>query len=247
MRVAVAGGTGLVGGRAVARLRERGHEAVPLSRAAGVDLVRGEGVDAAMDGVQAVLDATNVETSRRAVAEPFFTAVTRTLLDAGARAGVRHHVVLSIVGVDRVPFGYYEGKRAQELLALDGPVPASVLRTTQWHEFPGQLLARVPGPVAVVPRMRAQPVAADEVADALVELVLGDPVGLAPELAGPEVHDVVDLARRVVRARGSRRPVVGVRLPGAAGRAMADGALLPTGDGPRGTQTFAQWLETAHA
>ena len=243
MRVAVAGGTGRVGARAVARLRERGHEPVVLSRAAGVDLTSGDGLAVAMTGVGAVLDATNLETTSRRVAERFFTTVTRTLLDAGARAGVRHHVVLSIVGVDRVPFGYYQGKRAQELAALSGPVPASVLRTTQFHEFAGQLLGRVPGPVAVVPRMHCQPVAADEVADALVDLVTGDPVGMAPELAGPEVEDVVDMARRVLRAQGSRRPVVGVRLPGAAGREMAGGGLLPTQDGPRGTQTFEQWLQ----
>ena len=242
MRVAVAGGTGLVGARAVALLREQGHEAVVLSRAAGVDLTTGDGVAAALSGAEAVLDATNVETTSRRVAERFFTTVTRTLLEAGARTGVRHHVVLSIVGVERVPFGYYEGKRAQELAALSGPVPASVLRTTQFHEFPGQLMARVPGPVAVVPRMRSQPVAAREVAVSLADLVAGDAVGMAPELAGPEVHDVADMARRLLRAQGSGRRVVGVRVPGAAGRAMASGDLLPTEDGPRGVQTFEEWL-----
>ena len=93
--------------------------------------------------------------------------------------------------------------------------------------------------------MRVQPVAAAEVADALVALALGPPVGMAPELAGPEEHDLVDLACRLVRASGQRRAVVGVRLPGAAGRGMASGALLPTGGGPRGRVTFPQWLASA--
>lgn len=114
---------------------------------------------------------------------------------------------------------------------LSGPLPASVLRATQFHEFAGQVLARVPGPVALVPRMRTQPVAAREVATALVALARSPAVGRAPELAGPEVHDLVDLARRVARVTGRRRPVVPVRLPGATGRAMAGGALLPTDPG----------------
>lgn len=242
MKVAVAGGTGVVGSQAVRLLEDRGHDAVVLSRRAGVDVASSDGIGSALDGVDGVLDVTNVETTTRRTAERFFTAVTRNLLDAGVRAGVRHHVVLSIVGVDRVPFGYYQGKRAQEIAALSGPVPASVLRTTQFHEFPGQLLARVPGPVAVVPRMRSQPIAAREVAEALVDLVTGEAVGMAPELAGPEVHDIADLARRLLQAQRSRRRVVAVRMPGAAGRGMAGGDLLPTEAGPRGVQTFEQWL-----
>jgi uncharacterized protein YbjT (DUF2867 family) len=168
--------------------------------------------------------------------------VTEQLLAAGQRAGARHYVALSIVGVDRVDLGYYEGKRAQEKLVLDGPVPGSVLRATQFYEFPGQLLARARGPVALVPSMHVQPVAAREVAAALVALAVGPAEGMATELAGPQEHELVDLARRVVRANGQRRRVVGIRIPGATGRAMADGALLPTGPGPRGKLTFEQWL-----
>src|SRR4029077_10240773 len=115
----------------------------------------------------------------------FFGVGTTNLLRAGERAGVRRHVLVSIVGADRVDLGYYLGKRRQEALALGSGRPVSILRSTQFHEFAGQLLDRSRGPVAVIPRMRIQPVAAHEVASALAALVRG-PLGLAPELAGPE-------------------------------------------------------------
>jgi uncharacterized protein YbjT (DUF2867 family) len=242
MRIAVAGGTGLVGRHVVDALSCAGQEPVVLARARGVDITTGSGLAQALAGVDAVIDVSNTTTTRRHTAVAFFTAGTETLLAAGQRAGVRHHIVLSIVGVDRVGFGYYEGKRRQEELVLADRVPGSVLRATQFHEFPGQLLARMRGPLALVPRMRVQPVAAREVAAALAKLAAGPTEGMAPELAGPEEHELVDLARRVVRADERRRWVFGMRLPGAAGRAMAAGALLPTGPGPRGMQTFDQWL-----
>ena len=242
MRIAVAGGTGVVGRHVVAAAGEVGHEAVVLARSHGVDLVTGQGLDAALAGVEAVIDASNVITTARRRSVAFFTAATEHLLAAGQRAGVGHHVVLSIVGIDRVDFGYYEGKRVQEQLALAGPVPASVLRATQFHEFAGQVLARSRGPVALVPRMLTQPVAAREVATALVGLAAGPAGGFAPELAGPQIHQLIDLARQVAKVPGRRKVVAPVRLPGATGRAMASGGLLPAGPGPRGQQTFASWL-----
>lgn len=242
MRIAVAGGTGLVGSLLVEELRAGGHDPVVLARSTGVDITTGAGLEAALDGADAVVDVSNVATTRRGPAEKFFTAGTRHLLEAGRRAGVGHHAVLSIVGVDRLDQGYYAAKRAQERLVLDGGVPATVLRATQFHEFAGQLLERLPGPVALVPRMRVQPIAAREVAAALAALVGEAPAGMAPELAGPEVHEFADLVRRLLAARGSRRPVLPVRLPGRAGRLAAEGALLPTGPGPRGRQTFDEWL-----
>lgn len=242
MRVVVAGGTGAVGQHVVTAAAAAGHEAVVLTRSRGVDVTTGQGLDAALAGADAVVDVTNVVTTGRRRSVMFFTAATGHLLSAGQRAGVGHHVVLSIVGVDRVGFGYYEGKRVQEEMVLAGPLPASVLRATQFHEFAGQVLARGPGPVALVPRMRVQPVAAREVATALVTLAAGPAVGRAPDIAGPDVHEMVDLTREVVRVSGRRRPVVPVRLPGATGRAMASGGLLPTRPGPRGQQSFAAWL-----
>lgn len=242
-RIAVAGGTGVVGREVVSAVESAGHDPVVLSRSTGVDvLAGGRGLTAALEGVDAVIDVLNAATTSRARSERFFETTTRHLLEAERAAGVGHHVVLSIVGIDRVDFGYYVGKRRQEEVALAGDVPVSILRATQFHEFAGQLLDRMRGPVVLVPKMLSQPVAAREVADALVSLALGTPAGRAPDLAGPEVLAMPDLVRRVRNARGSRRAVLSVRLPGKVGKAMTDGGLLPLEDGPRGTRTFADWL-----
>lgn len=247
MRIAVAGGTGLVGRHVVEALSVAGHTPVILSRRHGVDLVTGTGVREAVDRADAVIDVSNIVTTGRTKSVTFFETATAHLLEAGRAAGVKHHVVLSIVGIDRVTFGYYEGKLRQERLALSGSVPATVLRATQFHEFAGQILARVPGPVAVVPRQLIRPVAAADVASELVAIALGNPQGLTVELAGPEEHQLVDLARRVVSTRGRRRLVVGVQMPGKGGRAMASGGLLP-GPGARfAKQTFDAWLEAEGA
>ncbi len=201
MRVAVAGGTGLVGRHVVAALTGAGHDPVVLTRSRGVDLTSGAGLAESLHGVDAVVDVSNVITASRRVSVAFFTSSTRTLLAAGRRAGVAHHVALSIVGVDRVRVGYYAGKVAQEELVLAGPVPATVLRATQFHEFTGRVPARVRGPLAVVPRMRIQPVAAREVADALAELAVSESAGRVADLAGPAERELVELARRLLQAR----------------------------------------------
>lgn len=249
MRIAVAGGTGVVGRHVVDIAVDQGHEVVTLARSAGVDLVTGAGLAARLDGVDVVIDVTGTREQKRAAAEDFFGGVTARLLSAEVDADVRHHVTLSIVGVDDVDTGYYAGKRRQEQVVTSGPVPWTLLRATQFHEFAEQALGFVRlGPVSLVPKMRTQPIAAQEVAQALVALALGAPAGRAADLAGPEQHDLVVLARRVAavrRAGGRRQRVVPVGLPGSGGRAMREGALLPSSDGPRGRQTFDQWLAGA--
>ena len=243
-RIAVAGGTGVVGRHVVEALRRSGHEPVVLARSTGVDVTTGRGLAEALAGATAVVDVTNRETLRRKAAGAIFEAATRHLLEASRTAGVGHLVVLSIVGVDRVPSGYYAAKLRQEEHALGGNVPATVLRATQFHEFAGQILERsTVGPVAPVPRMRVQPVAAREVGEVLAELATGPPLGGRTELAGPEQHDLVDMARRVVAARGGPR-VLPVRLPGKAWSAMSGSGLLPGPDARLGAQTFTQWLTT---
>ncbi|MEU1531316.1 SDR family oxidoreductase [Streptomyces fagopyri] len=242
MRVAVAGGTGLVGRYVVEELAAAGQEPLVLARSRGVDLVTGAGLDAALAGAEAVVDVSNVITMSAKKSVAFFDIVGRNLLDAGERAGVRHHVVLSIVGVDRVGLGYYQGKLRQEDVVRNGRTPWTVLRATQFHEFAEQTLDRVPKPIAVVPRMRTQPVAAREVAQHLVRLVLAPARGTAPELAGPRAEQLVDMVGRLLRARRGRRLLLPVRMPGATGAAMTGDGLLPAGPGPRGTQTFDAWL-----
>ncbi|EFQ83654.1 3-beta hydroxysteroid dehydrogenase/isomerase family protein [Aeromicrobium marinum DSM 15272] len=241
MRIAVAGGTGVLGSHVVRALEDDGHETVVLSRGRGTDVRTGDGLAEALAGTHAVVDALSVTTIRRRAAVDFFAATTRNLLAAGAAAGVRHHVAVSVVGCDVVDYGYYLGKRAQEALVTTGTVPWTVLRATQFHEFAGQVVDASPGPVALVPRMASQPVAAAEVGGVVARIAAGAPAGQL-QMGGPELHDIPDLARRQLRAEGRRRLVVPVRLPGAVGRQMASGALVPDEPTYRGTTTYDAWL-----
>ncbi|HEU5008546.1 MAG TPA: SDR family oxidoreductase [Jatrophihabitantaceae bacterium] len=241
MRIAIAGGTGWTGRLIIEELRVRGDEPVVLARSVGVDLVTGKGLAGRLDGVDAVVDVTNIVTTRAKRAIRFFEAVTTNLLNEENEADVGHHVALSIIGVDRVDYGYYRGKRAQEELVLAGG-RGTVLRATQFHEFAAQMLDR-PGPFVIAPKMLSQPVALTEVAAYLVELAHGQPQGMAPELAGPDEQlRMQDMVRQLSHARHGRRPVVPIGLPGKVGKQFTGGALLPTAPGPRGTITFARWL-----
>lgn len=241
MRIAVAGGTGQVGSQVVERARAAGHEVVVMARSRGVDLRTGRGLDAALEGVTTVIDVSNIRTVSKRASVRFFETTTRRLLAAERRAGVPHHVLLSIVGIDRVRWGYYQGKVRQEHLVLGGPVPATVLRATQFFELTVQSLTLFPGPLAVVPWMRSRPVAAAEVAAELLRLAEGPPSGRVPELAGPEVLKMPDAVRRVARTSGPHKAVLGVPWPSVAGWRMATGGLLPDGPGPRGTLRFDDW------
>lgn len=242
-KIAVAGGTGVVGRHVVDVAGERGHDVVVLARSRGVDLVDGTGLDEALRGSEAVVDVTSVSTQSGKGSRRFFGAVTSTLLDAEVRVGVGHHVALSIVGMDRAPDGYYAGKALQEELVTAGPVPWSLLRANQFHEFAAQMHARLQvGPLHPVPVMRSQPVAAREVAERLVALVEAGPSGRVPDLAGPEVLSVPDMVRRYARATGARGVVVPVPLPGRQGRAFRDGSLTAGPGADLGTQTFDRWL-----
>lgn len=243
-RIAVAGGTGVVGRAVVAQVEAAGHEALVLARATGIDLTDAAGEQVLVDrlgGVDAVVDASNVTTMSARASVAFFETATTRLLAAGARAGVRHHVALSIVGCDVVDLPYYEGKRRQEHLVSAGAVPWTILRATQFHEFADQMALRV-GPLSLVPGIRCRPVAADVVARRLVELALGDPLGRAPDLAGPQEERLPGMARRARAARGAGRPVVPLRLPGAAGRQVRAGGLLPGAGATITGPTYDEWL-----
>ncbi|MFQ1002829.1 SDR family oxidoreductase [Modestobacter sp. SSW1-42] len=242
MRVAVAGGTGLLGRLVVAELERRGDAPVVLARSRGVHLTSGAGLDDALAGADAVIDVSNVATTSRRRSVAFFAAATQHLLAAADRAGVGHLVALSIVGADTVDFGYYLGKRRQEELLAAGPVPWTLLRATQFHEFADQLVDRSPAPFVVVPRMRSRPVAAREVAAHLVELVHGAPRGVAEPMTGPEELDMAGLVRRLLRATGRRRLVVSLRLPGPVGAAFTSGALVPAPPFVSGTGTVDEHL-----
>ena len=243
MRIAVAGGTGAVGRHAVAALRAAGHEPVVISRGRGVDVRSTAGLDAALEGVDAVIDALSVETLDGAESVEFFRETTQNLLAAEARAGVGHHVALSIVAIDHAPFGYYAGKVAQEELVGVGEIPWTILRAAQFHEFAAQMYDRAKvGPLRVAPRMRTQPVAAREVGDALAAIAVASPAGRVPDLAGPREESLVRMVRAYARAIGSRGWIPAVPVPGAFGRAQRDGSLLPDASATLGRETFDQWL-----
>ena len=245
MRVAVAGGSGVAGRAACRQLSLAGHVPVALSRSAGFDLTRPDDAAAGLRGAEAVLDATNVVTLRAGPAVAFFEQVTRTLLDASRAAGVARYVLLSIIGADRVGAGYYLGKVRQEELATSSPLDTRVLRSSQFHDFALQMADRMTlGPVALVPDMLCAPVAVDEVARRLVEVITGECPDPLVELAGPEVRRVPTLVREADRRRPRHRVVVPVRPPGHTGRLLRGGALLPVGEVERGHQTYGSWLGT---
>lgn len=248
MRIAVAGGTGTVGRHVVEAARARGHEVVVLSRSAGVDVLTGQGLGAAVERADAVIDTVNATTlsTRKAVA--FFERTTARLLDAGERAGVRHHVTLSIVGIDAIATSYYAGKLAQERLVAASAVPHTIARTSQFHEFAQQIASQTTlGPLTVVPRTLTRPVAASEVAEHLVTIAEGAPQGRATDLVGPRDEVLADMVRRMYAERGIRRRVLEMRFPGAYGRGLASGALRGDDSAQTATISFDDWLRAGSA
>lgn len=244
MKIAVAGGTGVVGSHVVTALLAAGHEPVVLARSTGVDLLTGDGLADRLGDVGAVIDVTGPSSSSKGRATRFFTTTTANLLRAEQTAGVRHRVLLSIVGIDVTPFGYYQAKVAQEEAVRAGHVDWTIVRAPQFHEFAAQLVDRAGlGPVVAVPRMRSAPMAAAEVGEVLADLAAGEPRGRTGDLAGPEVAEMPDLVRRLLEHRGSRRKVVPLKIPGEAGRRMSSGALVAADPWITGTQGFDQWLE----
>ncbi len=245
MRIAVVGGTGLAGRHTVAAVRRAGHEAVVIARSLGMDVTTGAGLPEALVGVQAVIDTTNTPSARAEQTRAFFTAATTTLLAAELRAGVEHHVVLSVVGIDRVPGNaHYAGKGRQEALALNGAVPTTIVRATQFHEFAEMVVGiTLQGNEAVVPPLLVQPVAVADVADYLVAVACGPPRDGVLEMAGPETQDLVDMARRTLTARGESLNLI-PSWRGPFGPDMAGEVLLPGPDAHLGTTTFGRWLES---
>jgi len=243
MRIAIAGGTGTLGAHVVEAAASAGHDVTLLTRGTGVDLLTGDGLDAALDGVDAVIDAANLSTLSEKDARAFFRTASGNLLAAAARAGVGHAVLVSIVGIDRNPHDYYAGKVAQEEVYAAADVPWTVVRATQFHELAAQMFdsAKV-GPVHLAPRARTQPIAAREVGAHLVRTAEQPAQGRAADLAGPREEQLADMVKRYARAVGYRGPVVAVPAPGAQMKGMRAGLNLPGPDAVRGTQTFAEWI-----
>ena len=249
MRIAVAGGTGRIGRLVMRELARRGDEAVSLSRREGADLRSGAGLPSLLAGADAVIDVTNPPAATPAAAEEVFTAVTGTLLDAEREAGVRHHVALSIAALDTVQGGpHYFGKRAQERAVRNGGHPFSLLRATQFHDFPVMIAERaIIDGEAIVPPLLLQPVAPADVAGALVDLALAEPADRLVVLAGPRTEDAVDMARRTFAARGQERRIRAAWQGAALGLEFAGEVLLPPQDARLAPTSFDDWLSSGAA
>lgn len=248
MRIAVAGGTGTVGRHVVAIARKRGHHVVSVSRTEGVDLVTGRGLDQALQDVETVIDTAGIQTVSTKKAVDFFTNATQNLLAAEKKAGVKHHVALSIVGIDNANSGLYAGKLVQEDEVKHGGIPWTVLRSTQFHEFvPMSIKAASVGPLVFVPTMLTQPVAAKEVAAALVDAAEAGPHGRLPDLGGPRAEQLKSLVAAYLAKTGQKKRIVPLRVPGPMGRAIRSGALIPAPGSAVGRETFLEWLETIDA
>jgi uncharacterized protein YbjT (DUF2867 family) len=243
MRIAVAGATGNVGARTVAVLEQGGHEVVRISRGLGVDLLTGAGLDDALTGVDAVVDATNAPAGDRDGTVTYLGTATANLLAAEARAGVRHHVLLSIVGIHDVEGNpHYAGKREQERLVAEGPVPWTIVPVTQFHDFAEMVASWTErdGTATIAPLL-VQPIAPADVADVLAELAVGAPQGRYADVAGPEPQDLVDMARRTHQARGRTVKLVPT-WSGVFGTQMAGNVLLPGDNARLAPTTFDEWL-----
>jgi uncharacterized protein YbjT (DUF2867 family) len=248
-RIAVAGATGRVGRHTVDVLHEGGHDVVAISRSNGVDVITGDGLAAALEGVQTVIDVTTGPSPEQGPATEFFTTAIRNLDEAGEKAGVRRLVVVSIIGVDQATAGYGAAKLAHERAALAGPIPARIVRAAQFHDLVEMLMGwGRQGDVVYLPKMRTQIVAARTVAEALAALALSDePEGERPaEIAGPREEYLPDLAALLAAKRGEQVKIEAVSNPADPDDALnSNGGLLP---GPHATlagPTFAEWLNAA--
>jgi len=244
MRIAVAGGTGRIGRLVVALLAQSGHEAVSLSRGEGVDLLSGAGLAQRLTGVEALIDASNPAAADAADAERVYTAASENQLVAELAAGVGHHAALSIAAIDAVRGGpHYFGKRAQERTVRAGAVPHTIVRATQFHDFPAMIAERaVSGGEAVVPPLLLQPIAPADVASVLVEAALGAPEPAGVVVAGPRTEDAVDMARRTFAARGADRAIRASWAGAALGLEFSGEVLLPPAGARIAPTSFDAWL-----
>ncbi|MGY4710347.1 SDR family oxidoreductase [Mycolicibacterium sp. CBM1] len=244
MRIAVAGATGNIGARTVAALEALGHDAVRISRSVGIDLLTGEGLDDALAGVDAVVDAISSPPIGPDETREYFATTTTNLLAAERRAGVGHHVLLSIVGLHRTDGGtaHYVGKREQERLVEDGPVPWTIVPATQFHDFAAMAASWTEdGGVATIAPLLVQPIAPDDIARVLAEVAAEPPQGRHVDVAGPETQDLVDMARRTHAVLGRAITLVPT-WSGPLGIELAGNVLLPGVNARIEATTFEEWL-----
>jgi uncharacterized protein YbjT (DUF2867 family) len=245
MKIVVIGGSGLIGTKLVRNLRNQGHDAVSASPRTGVNAVTGEGLDAALAGVDVVVDVSNYPSFADEAVMEFFTKSGRHLAAAEAKAGIKHHVALSVVGAERIPdSGYMRAKVAQEELICASGIPFTILRATQFFEFLDAIATFGETADGIhLPPADFQPVAAEDVAAALASLALGAPQNRIVDLAGPERMGMDAMIRRHLALRGDSRRVVTDDGATYYGSRLQPGALVPTGESLLGLLKHATWLE----
>lgn len=241
MKIAVIGGTGLIGSQVVKNLNAAGHQAVPHAKSTGVDVISGEGLDTAVAGADVVVNVTNSPTFDEA-SPAFFQTSMDNLLTAAHKAGVGHFVILSIVGVDEVPaLDYYRAKVLQEKLLMGGPVPYSIVRATQFMEFMDAVLSwTADGDTVRLPATPIQPIAAKDVAEAVAQVAAGAPLNGIRNIAGPDIFTLDELGRITLSHKGDHRTVV--TDPTAGMFAVVPGDVLTDKDAHLVPTRYTDWL-----
>jgi uncharacterized protein YbjT (DUF2867 family) len=244
MKIVVIGGTGLIGSKLVEKLRADGHEPLAAAPETGVNTLTGEGVAEALEGAAVVVDVANAPVWDDAAVLDFFQTTSRNVLAAEVAAGVKHHVILSVVGADRLPdSGYLRAKIAQEETAKAGTVPYTILRATQFFEFIGRIAdSSVEEDTVRLAPVFVQPESADDVAAALADIAVSEPANGVIELGGPERFRLDELARRVLRANNDPRPVTADVHARYFGAELADDSLTPGSDARIAPTRFEEWL-----
>ena len=245
MKVTVIGGTGLIGSQVVQKLTAAGHQTVPAALSTGLDLITGQGLDQALEGAEVVVNVANSPTFDEASLD-FFRTSMNNLLVAGERAGVRHQVTLSIVGVDQVPqLVYYRAKTLQEDLLRQGPTPYSIVRATQFFEFMNTLVFETSDDTSVrLPSTRLQPIAAAAVAAAVADVSTGTPLRGIRNFAGPDVFPLDELGRVTLAAQRDNRTVITDDKAGTFGGVTGD-VLTPGPDAHLATMRYQDWIHSA--
>jgi uncharacterized protein YbjT (DUF2867 family)/quercetin dioxygenase-like cupin family protein len=244
MKIVVIGGSGLVGTKLVNKLREHGHQVVAASPSSGVNTLSGEGLAEALKGASVVVDVSNSPSFEDAKALKFFETSTHNLLTYEVGAGVRHHIALSVVGIERLPeYGYFRAKIAQEKLIKSSSIPYSIIRATQFFEFIGRIADEgTEGNTVRLASALIQPMAADDVASAIARIVVGTPVNGTVEIAGPEQFRLDDLVRRDLAALNDPREVISDPHARYFGGELSERTLVPGNDARLGETQFESWL-----
>ena len=243
MKIVVIGGTGLIGSKAVAILRQGGHEVVAASPNSGVNTITGAGLKEAISGTQVVVDLANSPSFEDTAVLEFFQTSGRNLLAAEAIAGVRHHVALSIVAIDRTDNGYFRAKVAQEKLIVASGIPYTIIRSTQFMEFLGGIAdSSAEGNTVRLPPVLFQPIAADDVASFVAEAARAAPRNGVVEIAGPERAPFDEIVARYLKAVGNPREVVSDPGAGYWGGRVEESSLVPLGEARLGRIGLDEWL-----